>query len=242
MQIYKSLIERNRKKIALLIDPDKCNQVSLEKRIHLAEKHGVSYIFVGGSLLNYYLMDDCIRKIKQQCKLPIIIFPANGMHISPEADAILFMSLISGRNADLLVGNHVHSAPIIRKFGLEAIPTGYMIMESGHITTAQYISNSMPLPRHRPEVSVSTAIAGEMLGLKALYIDAGSGAEYPVPTEIIRAVYQNTSIPLIIGGGLRTPESIQDAFVAGADLVVIGNIVEENPDFLSKIDYLLNQE
>jgi putative glycerol-1-phosphate prenyltransferase len=161
------------------------------------------------------------------------------MHISREADAILFLSLISGRNADLLIGNHVHSAPIIRKFGLEVIPTGYMIVESGRITTAQYVSNSMPLPRQRPDVSVSTAIAGEMLGLKAIYMDAGSGAELPIPSEIIKAVRKNISVPLMIGGGLRTIEGVKTAFDAGADLVVIGNIAEENPDFLLQISCLL---
>lgn len=239
MEIYKSLIERGKKKIALLIDPDKCTKKSLEKRLEIANITGVSFIFVGGSLLNYYLMDDCIRKIKSLTSIPVIIFPGNGMHISSEADAILFLSLISGRNADLLIGNHVHSAPIIRKFGLESIPTGYMIVESGQITTAQYISNSMPLPRQRPEVSVSTAIAGEMLGLKAIYMDAGSGAEMPIPVEIIKAVRQNINIPLIIGGGLRDPETVKKAFDAGADLVVLGNIAEENPEFLNQIANLI---
>lgn len=239
MQIYNSLISKQKKKVALLIDPDKCTEDSLAIRLKLAEENGISYIFVGGSLLNYYLMDNCIKQIKKICKIPTIIFPANGMHISPEADAILFMSLISGRNPDLLIGNHVHSAPIIKKFGIEAIPTGYMIMESGHITTAQYISNSLPLPRNRPEVTVSTAIAGEMLGLKAIYIDAGSGAELPIPIEIIKAVSENITIPLIIGGGLRTFSSVKASFDAGADLIVLGNIAEENPEFLIQIKDLL---
>jgi len=232
MNIYKLLKEEGKKKIALLVDPDKCGKISLEKRLTMAEQAGVSFVFVGGSLLNYYQIDECVERIKSISNLPVILFPANGMHISERADAILFMSLISGRNPDLLIGNHVHSAPIIRKFGLEAIPTGYMIMESGHITTAQYVSNSIPLPRSKPDVAVSTAIAGEMLGLKAIYMDAGSGAEMSIPTEIIAAVKKNISIPLIVGGGIRTPEAAHKAFNAGADIIVIGNAAEENPDIV----------
>ena len=232
MNIYKLLKEEGKKKIALLVDPDKCGKISLEKRLTLAEQAGVSFVFVGGSLLNYYQIDECVERIKSISNLPVILFPANGMHISERADAILFMSLISGRNPDLLIGNHVHSAPIIRKFGLEAIPTGYMIMESGHITTAQYVSNSIPLPRSKPDVAVSTAIAGEMLGLKAIYMDAGSGAEMSIPTEIIAAVKKNISIPLIVGGGIRTPEAAHKVFNAGADIIVIGNAAEENPDIV----------
>jgi len=232
MNIYELFREEGKKKIALLVDPDKCSKSSLEKRLSLAIKVGVSFVFVGGSLLNYYKLDDCVEKIKVISNLPVILFPANGMHISEKADAILFMSLISGRNADLLIGNHVHSAPIIKKFGLEAIPTGYMIMESGHITTAQYVSNSIPLPRSKPDVAVSTAVAGEMLGLKLIYMDAGSGAELPIPMEIISAVKKNTSIPLIIGGGLKTAKDATAAFNAGADIIVIGNAAEENPEIL----------
>ena len=232
MNIYELFREEGKKKIALLVDPDKCSKSSLEKRLSLAKETGVSFVFVGGSLLNYYKLDDCVEKIKAISNLPVILFPANGMHISEKADAILFMSLISGRNPDLLIGNHVHSAPIIKKFGLEAIPTGYMIMESGHITTAQYISNSIPLPRSKPDVAVSTAVAGEMLGLKLLYMDAGSGAELPIPMEIISAVKKNTSIPLIIGGGIKTAKDATAAFDAGADIIVIGNAAEENPEIL----------
>jgi len=232
MSIYDIFKETGKKKIALLVDPDKCTQTSLEKRLLMAKEAGVSFVFVGGSLLNYYKLDDCVLRIKSISDLPVILFPANGMHISEKADAILFMSLISGRNSDLLIGNHVHSAPIIKKFGLEAISTGYMIMESGHITTAQYVSNSIPLPRSKPDVAVSTAIAGEMLGLKLIYMDAGSGAEKPVPGEIISAVKKNTTIPLIVGGGIRTPEAIAEAFNSGADVIVIGNAAEENPEIL----------
>ena len=239
MNIYNRIAEEEKKKIALLVDPDKCSKTSVRNRLAMADNAGVSFIFVGGSLLNYYLLDDCVNTIKSMTKLPVILFPANGMHISQKADAILFMSLISGRNSDLLIGNHVHSAPIIKKFGLEAIPTGYMIMESGHITTAQYVSNSFPLPRSKPDVAVSTAIAGEMLGLKTIYMDAGSGAEMPIPEEIISAVKKNISIPLIVGGGIKTPEAALQAFNAGADIIVIGNAAEENPEILMDIKGLL---
>ncbi len=234
MNVYEDLFLDKKKKIALLIDPDKCSDSSLRRRFDAAGNF-VDMIFVGGSLLNYHNMDRCVENIRTLTSIPVVLFPANGMHISSKADAILFMSLISGRNADLLIGNHVHAAPIVRSFGLEAIPTGYMIMESGHITTAQYISNSIPLPRSKPDVAVSTAIAGEMLGLKTIYIDAGSGAQKPVPQDIIEAVKQNINIPLIIGGGIRDAASAEKAFAAGADIIVIGNAAEENPDFIAKI-------
>ncbi|MBN2747208.1 MAG: geranylgeranylglyceryl/heptaprenylglyceryl phosphate synthase [Bacteroidales bacterium] len=240
MNLLTLIEEPNTKKIALLIDPDKCNESSIERRISLANEAGIHFIFVGGSLLNYYTIDSCIQKIKSFTQLPVVLFPANGMHISSEADAILFLSLISGRNADLLIGNHVHSASIIRKFGLEAIPTGYMIVESGNITTAQYMSNSMPLPRNKPEVAVSTAIAGEMLGLKALYLDAGSGASLPIPEMMIAAVRKAVSIPILVGGGLRTIDAVENAFKAGANVIVLGNIVEDQPEFLLSIKKLLD--
>lgn len=239
MNLYNLIEEPNTKKIALLIDPDKCSDFSIERRISLANEAGIHFIFVGGSLLNYYTIDSCIQKIKSLTKLPVVLFPANGMHISPEADAILFLSLISGRNADLLIGNHVHSATIIRKYGLESIPTGYMIVESGTITTAQYMSNSMPLPRNKPEVAVSTAIAGEMLGLKALYLDAGSGAASPVPETMIDAVRKAVTIPMIVGGGLRTVDSVEKAFNAGANVIVLGNIAEDQPEFLLSVKKLI---
>lgn len=240
MTYEKFLESKSKKQLALLIDPDKCNHSDVPKRIELAKESGVDYIFVGGSLMNYFLIDDCIDMIKAHTDIPVVLFPANGMHISRKADAILFLSLISGRNPDLLIGNHVHSAPVIKSIGLEPIPAGYMLVESGSITTAQYISNSIPIPRSKADVAISTAIAGEMLGLKAIYIDAGSGAQNPIPDYIIKGVKQNISIPLIVGGGLRTPEAVRIAVENGADIVVVGNAAEKDFGIIKEMTKVLN--
>jgi putative glycerol-1-phosphate prenyltransferase len=157
------------------------------------------------------------------------------MQINPGADAILLLSLISGRNPDLLIGKHVIAAPYLKRSGLEILPTGYMLIESGNSTTALYMSNSLPIPWNKDEIAVSTAIAGEMLGLKLIYMDGGSGADKPVSASMVRKVKQNISIPLVIGGGIRTPEAAAERFRAGADIIVVGNAIETDNSLLLKI-------
>ena len=235
MSILSKIKQTNHKQIALLIDPDKYNKPLLTNQIDSAIEAKVDYIFLGGSLISNDASDLCISLIKSKCTIPIIIFPGNGTHLNANADAILFLSLISGRNADLLIGNHVHVAPMIKRQKIESISTGYMLIESGTITTAQYISNTLPIPHNKSEVAVATAIAGEMLGLKMIYLDGGSGAQQPISEKMISAVKANISLPLIVGGGIRNKETAMGMVKAGADLIVVGNAAEENPKLIIEI-------
>jgi putative glycerol-1-phosphate prenyltransferase len=233
MDVYSAILQsRNKKKFALLIDPDSCSAGDLEVRLQRANDAGVDFVFLGGSLITRKNFDECVANIRRLSKLPLVLFPGNDSHIHPDADAVLFLSLISGRNPELLIGKHVHSAPLIRKMGLESIPTGYMLIESGRLTTAQYMSGSLPIPHDKPDVAMATAIAGEMLGLKLIYMDAGSGAEKPVSAAMIRKVRENIELPLIVGGGIRTIEAALDAARAGADIIVVGNAIEQNADLI----------
>ena len=242
MDIYPKVLEAiQTKKFALLIDPDSCDSHKLIERIKLANKAAVDFIFVGGSLFTHQKLDDCLKLIRENTKIPVLLFPGNASHVHQNVDAILFLSLISGRNPDLLIGNQVHSAPIIRKMNLESIPTGYMLVESGKLTTAQYMSGSLPIPHEKPDVAMATAVAGEMLGLKAIYMDAGSGAHEPISDEMIAKVKKNISIPLIIGGGIRDLETLKRKAQAGADIIVVGNAIEDNPDLINEFSNCLHR-
>ncbi|MBK7969121.1 MAG: geranylgeranylglyceryl/heptaprenylglyceryl phosphate synthase [Bacteroidetes bacterium] len=223
------------KQFAVLIDPDKSSIEKIEKLCMLATDSGVDYIFVGGSLLTNGNLPNCIRRIKYACNLPVVLFPGNGNQIDSQADAILFLSLISGRNPELLIGKHVVSAPIIREKNLEAISTGYMLIESGRPTTALYMSNTLPIPSDKPDIAACTAMAGELLGLKMIFLDAGSGASFPVNEQMIHAVRKSVEIPLIVGGGINTPEKAATACKAGADLIVVGNSIESDPGIIKEI-------
>ena len=235
MQVYTKIIEsRKQKKFALLIDPDNCGEDTLKFRIEQANNALVDFIFVGGSLITKENMGNCLAEIRSNTDIPVILFPGNGSHIHSDADAILFLSLISGRNADLLIGNHVHTAPLLREMNLETIPTGYMLVESGKLTTAQYMSGSLPIPHDKPEVAMATAIAGEMLGLKAIYMDAGSGAQMPISEKMIQGVKKNISIPLILGGGIRDVQTAEKMARAGADIIVVGNAIEKHPQMIQE--------
>ncbi len=236
--VYDKIVSQKRsgkKQIALLMDPDHMVPDSIISLCGDAESAGVDYIFVGGSLLTKGISDQCVEIVKRSCNIPVVTFPGNSMQIDQNADAILFLSLISGRNPDLLIGQHVAAAPIIKQHGLEAIPTGYMLIESGGMTTALYMSNSMPIPQHKAEIASCTALAGEMLGMKLIFMDAGSGAQTPVPPAMIKAVSSAIDVPLIVGGGIRNPESAITALRAGADLIVIGNSIEEDPSLLASV-------
>ncbi|MCB9081032.1 MAG: geranylgeranylglyceryl/heptaprenylglyceryl phosphate synthase [Lewinellaceae bacterium] len=238
MQVYPRLqqaYQQGQKQLALLIDPDGLDDAALERLLDIAAEGIIDYLFLGGSLMVHDRLDHCLLRIRQRAALPIVLFPGSPLQIHPGADAILFLSLISGRNPELLIGQHVIAAPYIRDAGLETIPTGYMLIDGGAPTTASYMSNTLPLPADKPAIAVCTALAGTMLGLQVLYLDAGSGARQPVPVALISAVRDAVNTPLIIGGGIRTPQQAQQAWAAGADVLVVGNAVERNPVLLAEL-------
>lgn len=239
MAILNALRERKlqrRKSIAVLVDPDKVGDpAKLLHLINLANENCIDFFFVGGSLVTTTNLSEVVRKIKENVSLPVILFPGNTMQIEPNADAILFLSLISGRNPELLIGQHVIAAPILKNTRLEIIPTGYLLINSGKITSVAYISNTIPLPDDKYSLAASTALAGEMLGQQLIYLDAGSGAEKEISPRMIGAVRKAVSVPLIVGGGINTSQKAISAIEAGADVIVIGNALEKNPDFLTEV-------
>jgi putative glycerol-1-phosphate prenyltransferase len=236
MSVYRKILKnREKKQLAVLVDPDKYNDRSLAKVVRLADDHDVDYFFVGGSLMLSSRLDRCISLIREHSDKQVIIFPGSTMQVNSSADAILFLSLISGRNAELLIGNHVIAAPYIRDASLEVISTGYMIIDSGTATTASYMSQSLPIPRNKNEIAICTAIAGEMLGMKMIYLDGGSGARETVSTAMVEAVRTNISVPLVVGGGIRSPQAATEICRAGADLIVVGNAIEDNHKTISGI-------
>lgn len=238
MNIYQSIIERkakNLKQFAVLIDPDKPSDKQLAEITLLSNEAKVDYFFIGGSLLTNNNLDNCIAVLKANSNIPVILFPGNNLQISCKADAIFFLSLISGRNPDLLIGNHVIAAPYIRESKLEVIPTGYMLIESGRPTTALYMSNTFPIPSDKEDIAACTAMAGEMLGLKLIYMDAGSGALNPIPIKMIHKVNESTRLPIITGGGIKTPEKALENCKAGADIIVIGNAIEKSAQLIKEV-------
>lgn len=235
MDIYKKFTEGDKKQFAILIDPEQCRDEYMKSLISLAETSSVDYILLGGSLLVNDHLDQCIRLIRSETDLPVVLFPGSEMQINSRADAILLLSLISGRNPELLIGKQVSAAPYLRASKLEILPTGYMLIESGNSTTALYISNTSPIPREKDDIAVCTAMAGEMLGLKLIYMDAGSGAVHPVSASMISKVKENISIPLIVGGGIKTPEAARASCEAGADVVVVGTAIEQDPGRMKEI-------
>jgi phosphoglycerol geranylgeranyltransferase len=236
--VYNSLVhakQQNEKKFAVLIDPDKIRLGNLEQVLELAKIARVDYFLLGGSLVVHDMMDYCIETIRKSTNIPVILFPGSPQQINNKADAIFFLSLISGRNADLLIGQHVLSAAALKKSLLEVISTGYMLIDGGTPTTASYISNTHPIPANKDEIAYCTALAGELLGLKTIYMDAGSGAKNPITESMIHNVSKSISIPLIIGGGIRTPEKALANAQAGADVIVVGNAIEKDPNLLIEI-------
>lgn len=215
----------------VLIDPDKLTIEKTESFVKFCEKSGVDGFLMGGSLMVHGDLDTSIQEVKKFCSLPVIIFPGSVNQVSKYADAILFISLISGRNAEHLIGKHVQAAPFIKKYNLEAISTGYMLIESGKTTTAEYVSASRPIPRHKPEIATATALAGEYLGMKLIYLEGGSGADNSVPNEMIEMVTENLNVPVIVGGGIRTPETAKEKVEAGAKIIVTGNFFENEKNW-----------
>jgi putative glycerol-1-phosphate prenyltransferase len=236
--IYPSLCERKKngkKSFAVLIDPDKVNDEKMLQLIQLAVTAKVDYFLVGGSLVISNYLDQCVQLIKQNCSIPVLLFPGSAAQISKYADALLYLSLISGRNPELLIGQHVVSAPAIKQSGLEIISTGYMVIDGGAPTTVSYISNATPLPADKNEIAMCTAMAGEMLGMKLIYMDAGSGAKRPITENMISRVAHSIEVPLIIGGGITDPEKAYLNCKAGADMIVVGNAIEKDKSLIMEM-------
>ncbi len=234
-QFFQDNAAHGRKMLAMLIDPDKTSRRQLGQALEVAEDGLADFYLVGGSLLTNGTFEDCISQLKEQTGKPVVIFPGGLLQVSHHADAILFLSLISGRNPEMLIGKHVQAAPNIRRMGLEAIPTGYMLVDGGNITSVQYMSNTIPIPADKDDIALCTAIAGEMLGMKLIYIDAGSGAKNPISSSMIAAVRGAVSVPIIVGGGIRTAHDAEQMLEAGADVLVVGNAAEEDPRNLIEI-------
>ena len=237
-KIYKSLEERKktgRKAFAVLIDPDKVNHSLLDELMDLSTTAKVDYLLVGGSLVISNHLDDVVKHIKENCSIPVILFPGSATQISKYADALLYLSLISGRNPELLIGQHVVSAPAVRQSGLEILSTGYMVIDGGAPTTVSYISNASPIPHDKNEIAMCTAMAAEMLGLRLVYMDAGSGAKRPVSESMIESVAQKIELPLIVGGGILDPEKAYRNCKMGADVIVVGNAIEKDSSLIKEM-------
>lgn len=236
MKIYDAIIQaktENRKLLAILLDPDKIVWENLDYLIQKIIQSPATHVFIGGSHVRNNILDELIVNLKQKINLPIVLFPGNPSQISDNADGILFLSLISGRNPDYLIKHQVDAAPILKKTQLEIISTGYMLIESGCETAVARVSNTKPLDRNNHDYAMHTAQAGEMLGHKLIYLEAGSGAKQAVPFEMIKKVSNNIEIPLIVGGGIIDLQGIQKAYEAGANLVVIGTAFENDPEFFN---------
>ncbi len=236
--IYDLFVDRKQKghkSFALLIDPDKVNNNSMETLVNLSVNAGVDYFLVGGSLVVSNYLADCVKFIKKNSDIPVILFPGSPSQICSDADALLYLSLISGRNPEMLIGQHVVSAPAVKQSKLEVMSTGYMVIDGGAPTTVSYISNASPLPSDKQEIAVCTAMAGEMLGMKLIYMDAGSGAQKPVSINMIKSVAESISVPLIVGGGIVNPEQAYLDCKAGADVIVVGNAIEKDSSLIQEM-------
>ncbi|MDX1938061.1 MAG: geranylgeranylglyceryl/heptaprenylglyceryl phosphate synthase [Flavihumibacter sp.] len=237
-RLYQQLVTKKangQKSFAVLIDPDKVDAASIDQLTQLATAAKVDYLLVGGSLVISNHLDNVVQQIKAQCNIPVILFPGSPSQISVYADALLYLSLISGRNPELLIGQHVISAAAVKQSGLEIMSTGYMVIDGGAPTTVSYISNASPIPADKNEIAMCTAMAGEMLGMKLIYMDAGSGARRPITESMIQKVATVIEAPLIIGGGITTPEKAYLNCKAGADVIVVGNAIEKDPSLIKEM-------
>jgi phosphoglycerol geranylgeranyltransferase len=221
----------DRKSIALLLDPDKAKGDSLKNILRTANESKTDFIFAGGSL-TFSGIDLLIDDIRKHTSIPVVLFPGNLLQLTRKADLILLLSLISGRNPELLIGNHVIAAPYLKDHREKLISVGYILIGSGNKTSVEYISQTEAIPSDKTDIAVATALAGEMLGLKMIYLEGGSGASSTVPLNIIKSVRENITIPLAVGGGIKNKEQVEDIFNAGADLIIIGNGCEKNPELL----------
>ncbi|XVJ66596.1 MAG: geranylgeranylglyceryl/heptaprenylglyceryl phosphate synthase [Lacibacter sp.] len=233
--ILTSRKQNGQKSFAVLIDPDKVDAGAVQQLVQLSTEARVDYFLVGGSLVISNRLDEVVQLIKASCSIPVILFPGSPSQISKYADALLYLSLISGRNPELLIGQHVISAPFVKQSGLEIISTGYMVVDGGAPTTVSYISNATPLPSDKNEIAMCTAMAGEMLGMKVIYMDAGSGAKRSITENMIQSVAQQITVPLIVGGGITDPEKAYLNCKAGADVIVIGNAIEKDASLIKEM-------
>lgn len=236
--IFNKILEdkkQGKKSFAVLIDPDKVDTSSLKKIVALSVEAKVDYFFVGGSLVISSHLDVCIQYLKSASNIPIILFPGSPSQVSKYADALLYLSLISGRNPELLIGQHVLSAPFVKQSGLEIMPTGYMVVDGGAPTTVSYISNAAPIPADKTDIAMCTAMAGEMLGMKLIYMDAGSGAKHPITEKMISKVSSNVDAPIIVGGGIVDANKALANCKAGADIIVVGNAIEKDANLIKEI-------
>ena len=227
---FNEVLKKHNAGYFVLIDPEQCEVAKCAKLASEIEAAGADAILLGGSFLTNDL-HPIAKSLKQETKLPVVLFPSDSMHLTPHADAILYISLISGRNPNYLIGEQVKAAPWIQRHGLTPIPTGYMLIEGGNRTTVEFMSGTIPIPRDKPDIAGPHALAAQYLGMQMVYLEAGSGATYPVPNEMIATVKAQISIPLIVGGGIRTPKIAAKKVAAGADFVVTGNVLEENGSF-----------
>ena len=238
MNVYQNLQDSRKagkKLFAILIDPDKQNKKELKQIVEKAKSAKADLLFVGGSLLTNDSLNSCLETLKNNCDIPVVLFPGNAMQVNDKADAILFLSLISGRNAEMLIGKQVITAPILKQSSLEVIPTGYMLIDSGKPTTASYMSNTTPIPHEKNAVAACTALAGEMLGLKCIFMDGGSGALTPISEKMIASVRKSINAPLIIGGGISSGKKAAANCQAGADIIVVGNAIEKDESLIEEI-------
>jgi len=234
MEVYRQIL-KSKKQLAILIDPDKIKNIAeLEELLKPIEQNKPNFIFVGGSLITNDLLEKTIVTIKEKLNVPVVLFPGNGKQISSKADAVLLLSLLSGRNADYLIGQHVENSFALQQSKLEIIATGYILIESKTLTSVEYISNTKPIPRKKTEIIVATALAGKQLGMASIYLDAGSGAKKRVPKKVITAVKKQVDLPLIVGGGIKNRKQAEKAWDAGADIVVIGTAFEKDNTLLGE--------
>jgi putative glycerol-1-phosphate prenyltransferase len=224
-----------KRSFAVLIDPDKVDDKKMQQLIELSVAAKVDYFLVGGSLIISNYLDECVQFIKRNCSIPVLIFPGSSTQVSKYADALLYLSLISGRNPELLIGQHVVSAPAIKQSGLEIMSTGYIVIDGGAPTTVSYISNATPVPADKDEIAMCTAMAGEMLGMKLIYMDSGSGAKRPITESMIQKVAGCIEVPLIIGGGITDPEKAYLNCKAGANVIVVGNAIEKDASLIMEM-------
>jgi len=237
-KIYQELAQRKKSgqsAFAVLVDPDKTSPLQMERLAQRCNDAGVDYLLVGGSLVVSEELDNSILAFKAASNIPVILFPGSPAQVTRKADALLYLSLISGRNPELLIGQHVISAPVVKASGLEVMATGYMIIDGGSPTTVSYISGAAPIPANKPDIALCTAWAGELLNMHLLYMDAGSGARYPIPVPMIEKVSSHTSTPLFVGGGMRTPEDVYLRAKAGATVLVVGNAIEQDESLIGEL-------